>query len=129
MIYEGRHLFRQFVRRAVKNHLSVPYPHDTAGIAACKIHLMQVYYTGKPSFRGNIMHLFHNNFRRFGIQGSDGFIRQQQLGLLNQCPAYPYPLHLSAGKGIRPFISLILQADLFQQRKGGFSFLPAVFSQ
>ena len=84
------------------------------------IHLMQVYYTGKPSFRRDIMHLFHNNFRRFGDPGKRWVHPPTAAWALDQCPAYPYPLHLSAGKGIRPFISLILQADLSSSAKAAF---------
>ncbi len=56
----------------------------------------------------------HDLHRGMGIQGTCGFIRQEDLRVVHQCPGNGHTLHLSAGHLCRFLVELILQTHFLQ---------------
>ena len=106
----------QFIGIGVANDLTILHPDDPVGIV-----LRQLRIVGNHDHQpvpGHFLQKLHDLHAGFRIQRAGGFIRQQNVRVIDQRTGNGHPLHLSAGHLIRLFMKLIAQSHILQSLGG-----------
>ena len=114
-VFVGGFVQNGFIHRVgvgIVDDTAVLYPDDPAGIFLGQLRVVGNHdHQPVTGYRLQQIHDLHTGFR---VQCAGGFIRQQNIGIVDQCPGDGHPLHLTAGHLIGLFVQLIAQAHILQ---------------
>lgn len=94
-------ILSQLYRMIVENDAAFGDANDPGAVFFDQFDRMQVDHHANP-LAADFPQYIHNALGVFGIERGDGFISQQDPGVLHQSAANRYALHLAAGEVFRP---------------------------